>query len=465
MDTRHEDGIRRIFQADKAWSDDGHEPQLFHLLHTGGMQSEIDHPRWDPSWAVPSEHTIDDLEELGFLRVEPHHDKRRSFGLTLDGRRKGEEISIPSGTAEGKGPRPGDSYTDEERGEYAVKADAEQALAIEAFFGQRGNETFSPDDLAAAVAMPKFEITAAVQWLRAAHAEGLVSPAGGGGWRVNVDAKGGPTYHVRVVPVKARDQLGGPIYALDLGEAEVLESFVGPYQEGEPLSWGDRTFEAYRKPKIGRLYESGTETVARITERLKQSRRVHSPREAEELFFEKTVQDVTEDYIGAGEPAEVSAGPRRSAGKPVSGGGAGSIFVVHGHNRKDEVARFLEQVTGEPVVILEEQPGRGRTIIEKFEDLGGDASFAVVLLTEDDVGAAKAERDNLRPRARQNAVLELGFFIGRIGRENVAVLYEQDVELPSDYSGVEYISFAGDWKLKLIGELRAAGFEITMPGS
>ncbi|HEX4463467.1 MAG TPA: nucleotide-binding protein [Solirubrobacterales bacterium] len=450
MDSRHEDALRRIRQADKAWSDDGHEPELFRLHHRGGMESHIDHPRWDRAWAVPSEHTIDDLEEMGYLRVEPHFDKRRSFVLTPDGRRKAEE---PTG---------GSSYTDAERQEYAKKADAELALAIETFFGQVGNETFTADDLAAAVPMPKFEITAAVHWLRLAHAEGKVSPAGGG-WRVNVDGSG-PTFHVRVVPAKARDQLSGPIYALDLTEAEVLEKFVAPYQERLALSWDDRTLSSYRKPKIGRLYESGAETVARIRESLKHSTMVHVPNQAEELFFDKTVQDVTEQYIGPDEPLKVDP-ELAPTGRLARPGGKKKIFLVHGHSRKDELARFLERSTGVDVTILEEQPGRGRTIIEKFEGEAGGAAFAVVLLTADDVGAAMDEQANLRPRARQNVVLELGYFVGRIGRENVVALHDPEVELPSDYTGVEYVPLDGDWKHKLMTELGAAGFDVKHPGS
>jgi predicted nucleotide-binding protein len=302
-----------------------------------------------------------------------------------------------------------------------------------------------------------------VHWLRSARAEGKVSPAGGGGWRLSIDAEAGPTYHVRVVPTKARDLMSGPIYALDLTEAEVLQRFVEPYQGARAISWGDRSLESYRKPKIGRLYESGEETVARIAENLRESRMAHSARQAEELFFDKTVQDVTEDYIGPGEPAQIDTDAALPASPTSSGDDKTAIFVVHGHARKDEVARLIERTTKQDVVILEEQAGRGKTIIEKFEHHAGGAAFAVVLLTADDVGAEKGKEDELRPRARQNAVLELGYFIGKIGRENVAVLYE-DVELPSDYNGVEYISFAVDWKSKLMAELGAAGFTVVAPG-
>jgi hypothetical protein len=50
------------------------------------MQSHIDHPGWDPKWSVPNEQTIDDLRELDYLRVEPSHNKRRTFALSMTGR-------------------------------------------------------------------------------------------------------------------------------------------------------------------------------------------------------------------------------------------------------------------------------------------------------------------------------------------------------------------------------------------
>ena len=41
-------------------------------------------------------------------------------------------------------------------------------------------------------------------------------------------------------------------------------------------------------------------------------------------------------------------------------------------------------------VILHEQPNKGRTIIEKFEELA-DVAFAVILFTDDDVGYPKGK--------------------------------------------------------------------------
>src|SRR5436309_32337 len=64
-----------------------------------------------------------------------------------------------------------------------------------------------------------------------------------------------------------------------------------------------------------------------------------------------------------------------------------------------------------------------------------------------------------RPRARQNVIFELAFSIAHLGRERVCALYEDGVELPSDFRGVEYQPFdgGGAWKSKLARELHAAG--------
>lgn len=95
------------------------------------------------------------------------------------------------------------------------------------------------------------------------------------------------------------------------------------------------------------------------------------------------------------------------------------VFIVHGHDSaaRESLARFVERL-GVEAVILHEQAGRSRTIIEKLED-HSDVDFAVILLTPDDVGAAKADRATLKPRARQNVILELGYFVGKLGREGL----------------------------------------------
>jgi predicted nucleotide-binding protein len=157
------------------------------------------------------------------------------------------------------------------------------------------------------------------------------------------------------------------------------------------------------------------------------------------------------------------------AGSPVASGAAVSlqtkkVFIVHGHDdqAKETVARFLERLKLEPI-ILHEQANEGRTVIEKFE-VYADVGFAVVLLTPDDVGAPVSERETLKPRARQNVVLELGYFLGKLKRNRVCALYKKGVEIPSDMSGVLYVELdsAGGWTIKLAQELSAAGIPINL---
>lgn len=141
------------------------------------------------------------------------------------------------------------------------------------------------------------------------------------------------------------------------------------------------------------------------------------------------------------------------------------VFVVHGHDSgmREGVARFLEKV-GLQAIILHERASRGRTIIEKFEDASA-VRFAVVLLTADDLGKLANSAD-LHPRARQNVVFELGYFLGRLGRNNVVALYPADahLELPSDFGGVVYVPFdgRGAWQIALAREISAAGLPVEV---
>lgn len=136
------------------------------------------------------------------------------------------------------------------------------------------------------------------------------------------------------------------------------------------------------------------------------------------------------------------------------------VFVVHGHDEgaREAVARFVERL-GFEAIILHEQANRGRTVIEKVE-AHGDVGFAIVLLTPDDEGCVKG--GVVEPRARQNVLLELGYFIGRLKRENVCALKRGQVEIPSDFAGVvwEIMDDTGGWKQALGRELQAAGHEI-----
>ena len=134
------------------------------------------------------------------------------------------------------------------------------------------------------------------------------------------------------------------------------------------------------------------------------------------------------------------------------------VFIVHGHDGelKESVARLIEKTGIEPI-ILSEKTNQGRTIIRKFEDYS-DVAGAICLFTADDKGKAKAaEEDSFR--ARQNVVLEAGFFMGKLGRGHVVIIADNNIEMPSDLAGVGYTA-TGNWQVDLLRELDDMGYNI-----
>ncbi len=141
------------------------------------------------------------------------------------------------------------------------------------------------------------------------------------------------------------------------------------------------------------------------------------------------------------------------------------VFIVHGRKEgpREAVARFITKLGLKPI-ILYEQASEGRTVIEKIEGQS-DVGYAVVLLMADDRGGlVEADPSTYRARARQNVILELGYFVGKLSRRRVCVLYEEGVEIPSDYHGVVYVPLdgAGAWQLRLAKEMKAAGLDIDL---
>ena len=64
---------------------------------------------------------------------------------------------------------------------------------------------------------------------------------------------------------------------------------------------------------------------------------------------------------------------------------------------------------------------------------------------------------NSIPELEQNVVFELGYFMGKLGRDRVCLLLKDQVELPSDIGGIVYISMDPNdgWKTRLQRNIRA----------
>ncbi len=118
------------------------------------------------------------------------------------------------------------------------------------------------------------------------------------------------------------------------------------------------------------------------------------------------------------------------------------VFIVHGHDinllmeTKDFVQNRLK--FGEPIILAEQQ-SKGQTLLEKFELYASEADIVFVLMTPDDYVNAGSAGD-VKQRARQNVIFELGYFYAAKQRINghILILYKGRLELPSDLSGLVY---------------------------
>ena len=141
------------------------------------------------------------------------------------------------------------------------------------------------------------------------------------------------------------------------------------------------------------------------------------------------------------------------------------VFIVYGHD--EDALKTLELVIHgmdlDPIV-LPRMPSKGQTLIEKIEE-NSDVDYACVLLTPDDEGHPAGKPELKKPRARQNVILELGIFLGKLSRGRVAILHKGSVERPSDIEGLIYIPFDSSVEeaaLPLAKELNEAGFTIDL---
>jgi predicted nucleotide-binding protein len=200
---------------------------------------------------------------------------------------------------------------------------------------------------------------------------------------------------------------------------------------------------AYEVP-IQEVHQSLARSKARNVALLEQAIETLKERLAEE----EALCEPDDPPYALARPTPAAPGPSHSSNK---------IFVVHGRDSaaKNEVALFLRKI-GLEDIILHDRPNGGRHLLTKFREEAEGAGFAIILMTPDDEGGLVG--GSPRPRARQNVVFELGFFIGKLGPANAAALVKGDVEKPSDFDGIAYIALdpAGQWKKELARELNHA---------
>jgi predicted nucleotide-binding protein len=115
------------------------------------------------------------------------------------------------------------------------------------------------------------------------------------------------------------------------------------------------------------------------------------------------------------------------------------VFI--GHGRSPLWARlqiFLEKDLRLNTVSYESESRVGEQIVSILEQMLGQATFAVLILTAEDETAEGARR------ARQNVIHEAGLFQGKLGFRRAVVLRQEGAEDFSNIAGLQYISFSGN---------------------
>lgn len=263
-------------------------------------------------------------------------------------------------------------------------------------------------------------------------------------------------YHIQIHHKHNYDEM-----KVNLTEEELLARIVEPYEQGVPIVLNGRTIPLDQINRI-RIFQ----TADNLDEKIKKFKTQHDKDSDPYKIFDaspiwKAIEsgtDTTDKYItgppGFSDPINKEI---KKSSKQNEISGKEQIFVVHGHDNalKDETCVFLTEIGFDPIV-LHRKPDGGLTIIEKFEKYS-DVKFAIILLTPDDyafeVGELK-KLDGQRKgefRARQNVIFELGFFIGKLGRQSVCCLYK-NVEIPTDILGMIY--------KKIDKNVEAIGYEI-----
>lgn len=264
-------------------------------------------------------------------------------------------------------------------------------------------------------------------------------------------------------------------HELDIQSKErLLDEFVRPYLKGQPLFVNGYRITDVRRFIVKQSDENTEVIVKAVEDRLSVEKKnwlkeeaAREGRHTKEIMREvwassdQYTENITNNILKEAEHSLDTDGLGLKKEMQTS---SNKVFIVHGRDTllRTQVENVLRALGLEPI-ILQEQANIGKTIIEKIEECT-DVGFGIVLYTPCDEGRLKSEDGELKPRARQNVVLEHGYLMAKLGRERVCCLVSKNVEFPSDIQGIGYIS-ANDidqWKYKIAKEFKAAGFDIDM---
>lgn len=127
------------------------------------------------------------------------------------------------------------------------------------------------------------------------------------------------------------------------------------------------------------------------------------------------------------------------------------IVIGHGGNPAwRELQEHLRDQQGFEVEAFETAPRASQTIPDVIAGLGSQANMAILVMTGED----KMADGSRHPRL--NVVQELGKFQERFGSNKTIILSEEGVTIPSNNSGIIYISFEAGNIRACFGDIVAA---------
>lgn len=146
--------------------------------------------------------------------------------------------------------------------------------------------------------------------------------------------------------------------------------------------------------------------------------------------------------------------------------GKKKVFIVHGHDKpmRETVKKYIKSL-GIETIILSERATGNKTLLDKLRSEAKNVDFAVVLYTPCDEGREANSNADLEYRARENVVLELGYFSALL-EDKVAILFRKPqndnkkFDFPNDFRGIVYIDYhprKKSWKESLKKEFEKAG--------
>ncbi len=198
-------------------------------------------------------------------------------------------------------------------------------------------------------------------------------------------------------------------------------------------------------------------------------------------FLDSVVEDLTAhpDHASGAAPEEKAPESRASSatpasaasGKPSAKTGAGSgtgrrscLVVGKDEDACADVVRFLDKI-GSHAVALGELPGGAASLLDRLDE-HKDAAFAVMIVAagEPAVGASGKRSGKSSPGSERNPSLELGILIGRLGLQNLCMLYREGAETPPSSEGIACVALdaRGAWRFDLARAMKGAGLPVDL---